>query len=198
MNLDPSKFEKRKVWDLLLRCWHWLFALAVCTVWLLGEFMSFSNIKWHFYLGYSVLALIFIRLVWGLVGPKTARFASLQLSPSAIVQNVLTLGKREPGAHAGHSALGSLSIVALLLIILGQALTGLFIESEDFFEYGPLAQYVSDEVIKLMGTWHHRLAKAVLVLVGLHLSAILFYLIWKRENLVSAMITGWKWVKKID
>ena len=196
MNPDPSKYEKRKTWDILLRSWHWLFAILVCTTWILGEFMSFSNIKWHFYLGYAVLGFISARVIWGLVGPKSARFSSLPLAPASIVAGVKTLFSREPGGHAGHSSLGALSIIAMLLAIGAQAATGLFIESEDFFEYGPLAGYVSDETVRLMSTWHHRIAKLVLVLVGLHIAAVLFYLVWKRENLITAMITGLKWVKR--
>ncbi len=196
MTPDSRKYEKRKVWDVLLRCWHWIFALAVSGAWYLGEFMEFATIRWHFYLGYTVLGCITLRILWGLFGPRAARFRSFPLSPSAISSTAKEMVKREPSGHSGHSAFGALSVVALLLVISGQALTGLFIESEDFFEYGPLAGYVSDETVRLMGTWHHRLAKAVLALVILHLSAIVFYFVWKRENLVGAMITGWKWVKR--
>ena len=71
----------------------------------------------------------------------------------------------------------------------------MFIESDDFFESAPLVGYVSEATVNSLTWWHHFLAKVLLVLVGLHLAAIIFYLFWKRENLVKPMITGWKWVR---
>jgi cytochrome b len=194
--VDVSRFEKRQIWDVVTRIWHWLLAIVVTTVWMLGEFMSFETIQWHFYLGYGVLALLAFRLLWGLIGPEPVRFKSFHLSPASVTGYLSHFFSRSFSGEAGHSPLGALSVVLMLAALAGQAVTGLFIESEDFFEYGPLAQYVSDDVIRLMSAWHHRLAKVVLLLVGFHLTAIAYYRVWKRENLVVPMITGWKWVKR--
>lgn len=84
----------------------------------------------------------------------------------------------------------------MLVAITAQAVTGLFIESDDFFEYGPLAGYVSEATVSRLTWWHHFNADLILVLVALHVVAILFYWLWKKENLVKPMITGWKWVKR--
>jgi cytochrome b len=90
---------------------------------------------------------------------------------------------------------GSLSVIAMILLLGTQATTGLFVESDDFFEYGPLVAYVSSDVVGRM-TWIHRLvADGILIIVVLHVSAIIFYLCWKKENLIKPMLTGWKWVK---
>ena len=84
----------------------------------------------------------------------------------------------------------------MVLAITAQAVTGLFIQSDDFFEYGPLAGYVSESVVNRMTWWHHLNADFILVLVILHVGAFVFYWVWKHENLVKPMITGWKWVKR--
>ena len=89
-------------------------------------------------------------------------------------------------------------MLALVFTISAQAVIGLFIESEDFFESGPLAHLLSQDMIYRLTGWHHTLADVILVLVVLHVSAILFYLLWKRENLIKPMITGWKWVRNKD
>lgn len=189
-----SKLELEKIWDPVIRLWHWVLACVVITNWIFGEFMTFDTISWHFYLGYTVLGLIGFRLIWGFVGPSPVRWSRLIPRPSQTFGYLETLSKREPSGTPGHNPLGSLSVLALLLVLLGQAGTGLFIESDDFFESGPLAGYVTQATINSMTWWHHTLSKALLALVVLHLAAILFYLLWKRENLVKPMITGWKWV----
>lgn len=157
--------------------------------------MSFATVDWHFYLGYVVLGLVLFRLLWGFVGPAPMRFRSLLNSPATIWQYLKTLGARSPSGSPGHNPLGSLSTIALLASITFQAVSGLFIESDDYFESAPLAGYLSEEMINQLTGWHDLNAKILLVLVGLHLCAILFYWFWKKENLIKPMITGWKWVR---
>lgn len=175
-----------------------MFAVLVIVNWGLGEFLAFQTINWHFYLGYSILGLLMVRLYLGLCGPQSARFTALPLSPHAIIESLRSFFARSPTGAAGHTAMGALSIVAMLVAVLLQATTGLFVESEEFFETGPLAQYVSDSLVSWITRVHHFNAKVLLVLVGLHVSAIAYYRVWKREDLLTPMITGWKWVKRID
>ncbi len=190
-----ARLEQQKVWDPLIRLWHWLLAATVITNWIFGEFMSFETVRWHFYLGYAVLGLLAFRLLWGFVGPDAVRWHHFFPTPRALWHYMRKLARREPSGLAGHNPLGALAALGLLLVLLGQAGTGLFIESDDFFESGPLVGYVSQAVINRLTWWHHFLSEVLLALVVLHLSAIGFYQIWKRENLVKPMITGWKWVK---
>ena len=157
--------------------------------------MAFDTIDWHFYLGYTVLGLMLFRCVWGFIGPTPIRFKALLATPAQTLQYLKKMGGRAPSGSPGHNPIGSLSVIAMILSIILQAVTGLFIESDDFFESAPLAGYVSEGVIGQMNWLHHLNAKIILVLVGLHIFAILFYLLWKKENLIMPMITGWKWVK---
>lgn len=189
-----EKLAQKKIWDPVTRLWHWILAIVVITNWLLGEFMSFDTIRWHFYLGYTLLGLIAFRFLWGFVGPTPIRWHSLWPRPVAVLSYLRSLSSRKPSATAGHNPVGALSVLAILLVLTGQAVSGLFIESDDFFESAPLVGYVSESISNSMTWWHHFLSNVLLALIILHLLAILFYRIWKREDLVRPMITGWKWV----
>ena len=187
--------QQQAVWDPLIRAWHWLLASAVIGGWLLGRYMDFDTIQWHFYIGYVILGLMGFRLVWGFLGPTPVRWSTLAKSSMRLPGYLLKIGKREPSGDAGHSPLGSLASIALILAVSAQAAAGLFVASDDFFEYGPLNGYVSEALANRLTWWHHQLADIILILVILHLCAMLFYLLWKKENLVRPMITGRKWVK---
>jgi len=192
--LPELKLEK--IWDPVTRSWHWVLALAVCTGWSFGKFMSFDTIQWHFYTGYLIIGLLIFRYLWGFVGPAPVRYRALLPTPAATLRYLRGIGSREASGTPGHNPLGSLSVIAILIAISAQAASGLFIESDDFFEYGPLASYVSEATVSRLTWWHHFIADIILVLVVLHVAAILFYLLWKKENLIKPMITGWKWVRR--
>lgn len=191
-----KQLQQEQVWDPVSRLWHWVFAVAIVANWILGTFMSFYTVQWHFYVGYLVIALLAFRLLWGVWGPAPARFKSFLPTPSQIARDLGTFFRREPNGVPGHTALGALSVYAMLLVIAGQAISGLFIEADDFFEEAPLFDYVSGGVSDFMSFWHHTLPDVILALVILHIAAILFYLVWKRENLISPMIHGRKWVRR--
>lgn len=188
--------RKEKIWDLVTRVWHWAFAIAVCAGWILGEYMSFDTVRWHFYNGYVVLGLLAFRLLWGLVGPAPVRFHNFFPTPAGLWRYLKRFYRRQPSGAPGHNPLGALSVYALLLVVLGQAGSGLFLESDDYFESAPLHSSAPKAVVSTMSTVHHTLSSFIFVLVIMHVAAIGFYLIWKRENLIQPMITGWKWVRR--
>jgi cytochrome b len=187
---------QEKIWDPVTRLWHWVLVLVVGVGWSFGKFMSFDTIQWHFYLGYLTLGLMVFRYLWGFIGPAPVRYRALLPTPGKLFGYLRHVGQRKPSGTPGHNPLGSLSVILMLLAITAQAVTGLFIESDDFFEYGPLAGYVTEATVSRLTWWHHLNADFILALVVLHVSAIMFYLIWKNENLIKPMITGWKWVKR--
>jgi len=188
--------QTERVWDPITRLWHWLFAAAVVGNWLLGRFMTFDTVRWHFYGGYLVLALLAFRLIWGFCGPQPARFRSFLPTPAGVRSHLRTLLKREPGGAPGHNPLGALSVYAMLLVIALQAGAGLFIEADDFFEAAILHPHVSSDTASFMSAWHHTLPVIILILVVLHVVAIVFYQFWKRESLTRAMVTGRKQVRR--
>ena len=89
--------------------------------------------------------------------------------------------------------MGALSVLALLAVLVVQVATGLFAVDVDAIEAGPLSDRVSFETGRLLAKWHHWSFTALEVLVVLHLAAVVFYLVYKRSNLVGPMITGRRW-----
>ncbi len=173
-----------RIWDLPTRIFHW--ALAICIV--LGiVFVKIGGnaIQWHAYCGYAALVLILFRVIWGFVGSWHARFANFIPSPSKL--NAFLRGQVDGGL--GHNPLGALSVIALLTVILIQALTGLFADDDIFFQ-GPFAKYVSNSTVALLTSIHRFNQYLIFALVGLHIAAISYYYFVKRENLIRPMITG--------
>ena len=199
MEAGESKVEgyrREAVWDPVTRLWHWGLAASVIAGWSLGEFRTFSVMQWHIYLGYLTGCLLLFRYVWGFIGPEPVRHRTLFASLRGLPAYVRQVGHRRPSGTPGHNPLGALSVIAMVLALTAQVLTGLFSEDDGLFFSGPLASEVSSDTVLLMTGYHNLFAKVVLVLVGLHVAAILFYLVWKRENLVLPMLNGWKWVRE--
>ena len=188
-------YRQEAVWDPVTRLWHWLLAASVITGWSLGEFRTFSIMQWHIYLGYFTGSLLLFRYAWGWAGPAPVRhrtlFASLRDAPAYLRH----AGTRRPSGVPGHNPVGALSVIAMVLALTAQVVTGLFSEDDALFYSGPLASEVSSDTVVTMTGYHNLFARVVLVLVALHVAAILFYLVWKRENLVGPMLHGRKLVK---
>lgn len=190
----PEGVERVRLWDPALRLFHWALVVCVITAWVLGRFGP-SIMTLHFYLGYAVIGLLAFRIIWGLFGPATARFAHFFPWPGKVLTYLGGIGKREPSYYPGHNPVGALSVFALLAILILQVTTGLFADPEDFVNVGPLANTVDTATNRLATSWHYRGSLIILGLVVLHLGAIMFYKLYKREDLVRPMISGWKAVR---
>lgn len=188
--------QRVKIWDPVTRLWHWAIATSVIAGWCVGEFRSFSIIQWHFYLGYTTGGLLLFRYLWGFIGPAPIRYRTLFATLPGLLGYIRHSGSRKASGTPGHNPLGVLSIFAIVLALTLQVTTGLFSEDDGLFSAGPLSSEVSSSTVRLMTKFHDINAKVILGLVTLHVSAIVFYLIWKRENLITPMLTGWKWVRK--
>ena len=176
------------MWDKITRYWHWAFVLSVTSGWLLGEFRNFNIMQWHFYCGYTTAGLILIRLYRGFTGPKSIRFSTIFKSLTGIPSYIKTIFDRKPGTTEGHNPLGSLSVILMLLTISAQVLTGLFSEDDGLFHEGPFAKYLDSRTVVQITGIHNDISQVIMVLVGLHVAAILFYLIWKKDNLIKHML----------
>lgn len=176
-----------RVWDLPTRLFHWALVLCVvglfATAWIPG-----GSIVWHARLGYAVLTLLLFRLVWGVVGGRWSRFSSFIYSPGSVL-NYLR-GKAHPDHLIGHNPLGAGSVFAMLLVLLAQVGSGLFSDDEIAFT-GPLNKFVSTAQ-GLAATWYHKAVgqRIIMVLVIVHVLAILYYVLVKKDSLVKPMITG--------
>jgi len=171
------------IWDLPTRLFHW--ALVACIV---GAFVSVKlgglYMDWHVRFGCAALGLILFRLLWGFFGPRYARFTQFVRGPAAVARYL-----KGAAAPAGHNPLGALSVLALLLVIGSQAVSGLF-TTDDIMTQGPLFGHVSETVAAAMTSWHKLNEWVILTLVALHLAAVLWYALVRRKRLVRAIITG--------
>lgn len=181
----PVSDGRIRVWDLPTRLFHWvlaaLLAASVVTAKLGGLWLD-----WHMRSGYAILALLVFRLLWGVAGSRHARLAHFVRGPRIVLAY---LRGRHPHDGAGHNPAGALSVVAMLVLLLAQAGTGLFTNDGNFTE-GPLARLVSNATSERLSTAHRWGEPALYMLVGLHLVAVLYYLVVRRDNLVGAMISG--------
>jgi len=146
---------------------------------------------WHMYSGYTVLTLILFRILWGFVGSTHARFSDFIYGPGALIAYIKTLPSRTAAKFAGHNPLGGISVVLILLCVLAQAGTGLF-ANDDIINEGPLYKHVTKELSDWLTTIHKYNFNVMLGLIGVHIAAILYYLIYKSENLIKPMFTGRK------
>jgi cytochrome b len=143
--------------------------------------------NYHRYSGYALLGVLAYRLYWGVFGSSTARFAHFVKGPRSILHYL-----RSGRGHAvpGHNPLGAISVLALLGLLLGQVTLGLFSVDVDGLESGPLSHRVSFETGRACAQLHRLGFDVLKVLILLHVAAIVFYLIVRRENLIRPMITG--------
>lgn len=164
------------VWDPLVRIFHWSLAGAFFGAYLLGD----GGGTWHQALGYAALGLVALRLVWGFVGGRYARFARFVPSPGRFIGYLRAmLARREP-RHVGHNPAGAAMILALLTGVALTATTGWLMTTDALWGVA----WIQDV--------HEWAANVTLVLVGLHVAGVI-YASWRhRENLVRAMVTGRK------
>lgn len=181
-----------RAWDLPTRLFHWTLVLLMLLAWVSRKYGD-AGLVWHTWNGYAILVLIAWRLIWGLVGSSTARFGAFLYSPAAWLRYGLDFLLRRPRHFLGHNPLGGVMVLVMLGLIGVQALLGLVsYDDHDSLAGGPLSGSVSDEVWNAATSWHLRLFDVLLAVIALHIAANFLYLVWKRENLVRAMLTGRK------
>ncbi len=164
------------VWDAPVRVFHWLMVLSFA-----GAYITAESERWrllHVTLGYTMAGLVVFRLLWGLLGTRHARFASFVRGPAAAMRYVRSLLRGQPDTHTGHNPAGALAIVALLALGATVTLTG-------WLHYDELAGEWAEDVHELAGS-------LMLVVVLAHVAGVVVGSWVHRENLVRAMVTGYK------
>jgi len=174
-----------KLWDLPTRVFHWtllaLVATSFITAWTGGNAM-----EWHGRAGVTIIGLLTFRLIWGFVGSTHARFGSFVPGPATLVAYL-----RGRWVGVGHNPLGALSVLGMLVLLLCQALGGLFANDDIAFN-GPYFNAIPKDLSDWITRWHKRGSWLILGLIGLHLGAILFYTHARKETLIKPMLTGTK------
>lgn len=185
----PPALRPTRVWDLPTRLFHW--TLAFCVVGAVVSAKVGGNaMVWHFRLGYTILALLAFRLLWGVVGGHWSRFARFIYSPATLLRYLRGQARDDEHLDVGHSPTGALSVFALIAILLVQVATGL-VADDEISNTGPLIKFVSGAVSSAATSWHKAYGQWLIIsLVVLHVLAILFYLVKKRRNLVGPMLSG--------
>jgi cytochrome b len=187
---DDARARERDilVWDAPTRLFHWLLALLV-----LAAYVTYllSWTFWHVRLGEAVLALVLFRVLWGFWGGETTRFAAFLTGPGAALRHLGQVARGHSEERVGHNPAGGWMIVVMLVLLLGETLTGVFVNN-DVAVVGPLSAVTPDRVQNLITHLHRVLWDMLLAAIALHLLAMLFYAKVLRQDLVTPMITGWK------
>ena len=181
--------SKKLIWDLPIRIIHWLLTVLIFGSWYTVSVAG--NMEAHMLIGQVILCLLVFRVVWGFVGTRYAKFSSFVFGPRTIVTYARTILSRSGGGYAGHNPLGFLAVFAMLLLIGIQVTTGLFATDGDFYE-GPLNHLVSGSTGRDITDIHYLNFDVLAIMIGIHIVAIFFYLLYKRENLIWPMFTGAK------
>jgi cytochrome b len=163
------------VWDLPVRVFHWLLALSFLGAFVTADSERLRDV--HVLLGYTMLGLVGFRVLWGLIGTRYARFTSFAYGPRSVARYLRSILRRTPEHHLGHNPLGSWGIYALLTLTVLAGATG-------------YATYALD--LHAMEEVHEALANTLLAVVAIHIGGVLVSSILHRENLVRAMVTGYK------
>ena len=170
------------LWDMPTRAFHWLIVCCLPLAWLSAETENYDMHQWT---GYTVLVLVLARIVWGFIGSRHSRFSDFLVGPAGVVAYIRGRG----AASVGHNPLGGWSVLALLSLLLLQAVSGLF-NSDDVLFSGPLYHAASTGLRDTMGEVHDIAFNLLLALVCLHVLAVLYHQLRKKEKLLQAMIRG--------
>jgi cytochrome b len=184
LSVAPEKVRVL-IWDLPVRICHWGFVLLLPAMWWTADEGMMDR---HQQLGITFLGLLAFRILWGFAGSTTARFSQFVKGP-AVVRAYLR-GGAVSGSGVGHNPLGALSVVALLTLMATQIGLGLIAQDVDGLFSGPLNHLVTYETGDAAREWHEQLFDVLLIFVGVHVAAILFYLIVRRDNLIGPMLSG--------
>lgn len=181
---------KTLVWDLPLRITHWVLVLAFALSYI-THLLGSDYYLYHTVAGYTVIVSVVFRLVWGAVGTYHARFANFMCGPTTTWRYFKSLGQKAEKRYVGHNPLGAIMVLLLLSCLLVQSVSGLF-TSDDIFDSGPLHSAVSANVGAAMGAIHRLLFYWLSAFVVMHVAAVVYHSVIKKEGLIVAMVTGLK------
>ena len=165
-----------RVWDPIVRLFHWGVVIG-CA---LNLFILEEGKTAHRYVGYAIAALLAVRVVWGFVGPRYARFSDFVPGPRKLMDHARALAHGRDPRFLGHNPLGGVMMIVLMLVLAGTAGTGFMMTTDAFWG------------VKWVKELHALLANSIYVLVGVHAAAAIFESWRHRENLVLSMVTGRK------
>ena len=178
-----------RVWDGFVRVAHWLLVVGFFVAY----FTEDDLLTAHVWAGYLVSAIVLLRVVWGFVGSEYARFSSFACGPGKAVSYLVSLLRRRAARYLGHSPAGGAMVILLLICLAATVWSGLTVYAYDQGA-GPLARLFAQGGAEeeFWEELHELLANFTLVLVALHIAGVALASFAHRENLVRAMLTGYK------
>ncbi|MBK5934757.1 cytochrome b [Rhodovulum imhoffii] len=186
-----------KVWDPFLRAFHWALVAAFAIVWLAAD----ENQDLHEAAGYAVAFLISLRVIWGFIGPRYARFAQFLRGPETVRTYLGDMAAGRERRYLGHNPAGAAMILAMLMALAGTALTGWLMESSERQAMLPempalIAPVYADSgehhAESTLEEVHETLANLLLLMAAVHVGGVIWASRKHHENLAVAMITGEK------
>ena len=182
METDTPSVPRIRVWDPLVRLFHWGLALSFAAAWLSAD----RSQSLHNGAGYLAGGLVVVRVVWGFVGTRYARFSHFVRPPAAVLAYLRAVLERSERRHLGHNPAGGAMIVVLLLAMASTALTGWLLTTDAFWG------------VAWMQSVHAYSADGLVLLVVFHLIGVAVASYRHRESLVGAMISGKKRALEVD
>ncbi|NCC26639.1 MAG: cytochrome B [Gammaproteobacteria bacterium] len=182
--------ERIRVWDPLVRIFHWALVGGFTTAFIVED----DLLGVHVWAGYLVLSLIAVRLVWGLIGTRHARFSDFVRKPIDVLAYVRDALRLRAPRYLGHNPAGGAMVIALMITVVLTGLSGLAVYGAEELS-GPLAPMMN----ALPGSRghffeavHEVMANLTLALIIAHVAGVIFSSLSHRENLIGGMITGLK------
>jgi cytochrome b len=173
--------DKILVWDIPVRVFHWLLVLSFAGAFITGDSERYRDL--HVMFGYTLLGLIGFRLLWGVIGSSYARFRSFLFGPRQVLSYLRSLLSSTPAHYVGHNPAGSWAIYALLAL-------GLVSTGSGYVIY---AEFGGERLEELFEELHEISANAMLAVVIVHILGVLLSSVLHHENLVGAMLSGYKY-----
>ncbi|MCF2947868.1 cytochrome b/b6 domain-containing protein [Paraglaciecola aquimarina] len=175
-----------KVWDLATRLFHWVLVLNIFLAWYTIENRM---IELHEIAGHSLLALLVFRVLWGVIGSSTARFTQFIKYPRVAIRYLINSVKFSTPHSTGHNPAGGWMVIVMLVILGFQVISGM-LSNNDLGFSGALSDYVSKGMSDTFTQLHSLSFDFILFIVWIHLVAVFFYVLVKKDNLVKAMFSG--------
>ncbi len=181
--------QRIRIWDLPTRIFHAFLIFSTAGLLITGE-LGDEAMRFHFWLGYTVLTLVFFRLAWGLVGGHWSRFVHFVPTPTHLMAYVRSIRDKQALQHVGHNPLGALSVLTMLIVLLLQVFSG-FMSDDEISNTGPWVALVPSDWVELATEYHTEIGKVLLIaLIALHFATVLYYKLFKNTDLISPMLHG--------
>ncbi len=182
-----TRIGKIQIRDPLVRCVHWTLLAAFSAAYLTRS----SDYDQHLVAGYAVAALMLVRIAWGFIGPRHARFSDFVRGPASVVAYLRDLLRRAPPRYLGLNPAGGAMAVALLTSLAVISLSGVALDAAEN-RAGPLGDtelFLHRDSVAFL---HVAATNATLVLVAIHVIGVAATGLLHGENLILSMITGKK------